>query len=41
MQAMGGGFDREYFPDASKAVLYQKRYERYLILGRFIEYEKK
>jgi L-ribulokinase len=41
MEAMGGGFDKEYFPDASMAALYQKRYERYLMLGKYIEYEKK
>ena len=41
MAAMGGGFDKEYFPDASRAALYQKRYERYLMLGKYIEYEKK
>ena len=40
MQAMGGGFDKEYFPDKAKAVLYQKRYKRYLELGKYIEQEK-
>lgn len=37
MAAMGGGFGKEYFPDASKAALYQKRYEGYNALGKFIE----
>ena len=37
MAAMGGGFDKEYFPDAAKAGLYQKRYEKYNALGKFIE----
>jgi L-ribulokinase len=40
MQAMGGGFDKEYFPDKAKAELYQKRYKRYLDLGKYIEQEK-
>jgi len=41
MQAMGGGFDQEYFPNKSKAGLYEKRYQRYLTLGKYIEQEKK
>jgi L-ribulokinase len=40
MQAMGGGVDKEYFPDKAKAELYQKRYKRYLELGKYIEQEK-
>jgi L-ribulokinase len=40
MLAMGGGFDKEYFPDKTKADLYQKRYKRYLELGKYIEQEK-
>ncbi|MFB9844817.1 ribulokinase [Mucilaginibacter ginsenosidivorans] len=40
MTAMGGGFDKEYFPDQSKASIYQKRYQRYLALGKYIEQEK-
>lgn len=35
--AMGGGFDKEYFPDPAKAALYQRRYEQYNTLGKFIE----
>ncbi|HVW13847.1 MAG TPA: ribulokinase [Mucilaginibacter sp.] len=41
MQAMGGGFDKAYFPDKAKAALYNKRYERYLGFGKYIEQEKK
>lgn len=41
MQAMGGGFDQEYLPDKEKAGLYEKRYHRYLALGKYIEQEKK
>ncbi len=37
MQTMGGGFDKEYFPDKTKAELYEKRYKRYLALGQYIE----
>ncbi|MEO6851984.1 MAG: ribulokinase, partial [Mucilaginibacter sp.] len=37
MAAMGGGFDKEYFPDAQKADLYQKRYKKYAELGAYIE----
>jgi L-ribulokinase len=40
MQAMGGGFDKEYFPNKNNASLYQKRYGRYLALGKSIEQEK-
>ncbi len=36
MQAMGGGFDQEYFPDQTKAELYEKRYKRYIDLGQYI-----
>ncbi len=37
MQAMGQGFDAEYFPDKNKVDVYKKRYERYLEFGKFIE----
>ncbi len=37
MNAMGQGFDKEYFPDKEKAAIYEKRYIKYLELGRFIE----
>jgi L-ribulokinase len=37
MAAMGGGFDKEYFPDQQKASLYQSRYMQYTDLGKYIE----
>lgn len=37
MAAMGQGFDKEYLPDKSKAVIYGQRYKKYSILGNFIE----
>ena len=37
MNAMGPGFDTEYYPDTQKAEIYQKRYEHYKELGYFIE----
>ncbi len=37
MGAMGGGFDKEYFPDQQKASLYQSRYKQYTDLGKYIE----
>lgn len=37
MDKMGQGFDAEYFPDAEKVTVYQKRYERYLEIGSFME----
>ncbi len=37
MNAMGQGFDQEYFPDATKVFMYNKRYQQYLQLGAFIE----
>ena len=37
MQAMGKGFDKEYFPDQNKVGFYKKRYEQYKRLGIFIE----
>src|SRR3569833_488564 len=40
MHAMGGGFDKEYLPDQSKAGFYEKRYQRYIELGKYIEQEK-
>jgi L-ribulokinase len=38
-KAMGGGVEREYFPDPGKAEKYNRLYERYLKLGSFIENE--
>ncbi|HRH49870.1 MAG TPA: ribulokinase [Panacibacter sp.] len=37
MHAMGRGFDAEYLPDAARAAIYAKRYERYKELGKFSE----
>jgi L-ribulokinase len=37
MQAMGSGFDTEYFPNDSKVEIYQKRYQKYKQTGAFIE----
>jgi L-ribulokinase len=37
MQAMGQGFEKEYFPDDKKSGLYNKRYRQYQKLGAFLE----
>jgi L-ribulokinase len=37
MEAMGQGFDAEYYPDLVYSSMYSKRYERYNQLGNFIE----
>ncbi len=37
MQAMGQGFDIEYYPDENKVELYEHRYKKYLELGSYIE----
>jgi L-ribulokinase len=37
MAAMGGGFDKAYFPDKQKATLYNQRYKKYEDLGKYIE----
>ncbi len=37
MQAMGQGFDVEYYPDENKVSMYQHRYKKYLELGNYIE----
>jgi L-ribulokinase len=37
MNAMGGGFDVEYVPEARNAEFYNKRYDQYLGLGKFTE----
>lgn len=37
MQAMGQGFDAEYYPDAKRAAIYEKRYQQYKKFGAFIE----
>jgi L-ribulokinase len=37
MQAMGGGFEKEYQPNTENAEFYNKRYQQYLELGAFTE----
>ncbi|MEP6750447.1 MAG: ribulokinase [Bacteroidota bacterium] len=37
MQAIGQGFDTEYFPDKKNIAIYKKRYAKYTALGSFIE----
>ena len=37
MQAMGAGFDKTYYPNQEKVDLYQKRYQKYLSLGNYLE----
>lgn len=37
MQAMGQGFDAEYFPEEAAVAIYRKRYETYKTFGAFIE----
>jgi L-ribulokinase len=37
---MGGGFEKEYFPDLKRAEVYEKIYHGYLELGRFLEKSK-
>lgn len=37
MQAMGTGFEKTYYPNLEKVDLYQKRYQKYLSLGNYLE----
>ncbi|RRN78108.1 ribulokinase [Pseudoxanthomonas sp. SGD-10] len=37
MEAMGQGFDAEYFPDPERVKIYAERYKKYLINGNFVE----
>lgn len=37
MDAMGSGFDAIYYPDPKRAVIYDRRYEKYKLTGAFIE----
>jgi L-ribulokinase len=37
MNAMGQGFDAEYHPNPKKVPVYEKRYQKYQVLGAFIE----
>jgi len=41
MQAMGSGFDMEYFPHSEAQAIYAKRYAQYSKLGSFIESQVK
>jgi L-ribulokinase len=41
MNAMGQGFDLAYEPDPSRAIVYEKRYQRYLHSGKAIERSEK
>lgn len=36
-QAMGSGFDAEYHPNVDKVATYQKLYQKYINLGKYIE----
>ena len=38
-QTMGSGFERTYTPDPEKAKKYERLYEKYIKLGRFVEDE--
>ena len=38
-QAMGGGIEKEYFPDKKNAGIYNMLYEKYKRFGRFVEME--
>jgi L-ribulokinase len=37
MNAMGQGFDAEYYPNTERNAVYEKRYQQYLQLGAFTE----
>ena len=37
MQAMGQGFDAEYYPNPERSSIYAKRYQKYVNIGGFIE----
>jgi L-ribulokinase len=37
MQAMGAGFEKTYYPNQEKVDLYQKRYQKYLSMGNYLE----
>ncbi len=41
MEAMGQGFDKEYFPNKEKVPVYKKRYLKYQQLGKFISNEQR
>jgi L-ribulokinase len=35
--AMGSGFDTEYAPDPTRSQVYDRMYDRYRVLGAFVE----
>jgi L-ribulokinase len=37
MEAMGQGFDAEYYPDPKRTAVYARRYAQYQQIGGFIE----
>jgi L-ribulokinase len=39
MLAMGQGFEKTYYPQAEMTEIYRERYEKYIRLGHFVEYE--
>ena len=41
IKQMGNGFEKTYYPQAEKVVIYQKLYTKYENLGRFVEGDKK
>jgi L-ribulokinase len=41
MNAMGQGFDAEYFPNEERVAIYEKRYQKYARTGAFIEAQTK
>lgn len=41
MSVMGQGFDAIYYPNAERVAVYEKRYQKYLQFGDFIEAENK
>ena len=36
-KAMGNGFEKTYYPDAARVVVYDKLYKEYCALGDFVE----
>jgi L-ribulokinase len=39
-EAMGSGFDAEYFPEKEKVEIFKKLYNKYLEFGQFVEFGK-
>lgn len=40
-KAMGGGFEKEYYPDKKRAAIYDQLFRKYKKLGNFVEFELK